>query len=123
MQRGYAPLHAPMGSTTEANSRMGLIHQAHVADTPNHGSILLHIVPMVKACGFPQAFSLSHVSQVESLYFLGASTCLGGFMKSAASKKPSAASMAIGMKASIREPLNILLENAATNADTTPPTP
>jgi hypothetical protein len=31
-----------MGSTTEVNSRMGLIHQAHVADTPNPDSILLH---------------------------------------------------------------------------------
>ena len=101
-----------MGGTTEANSRMGLIHQAHVADTPNHGSRMLHIVSMMKACGFPQAFSLSHESQVEMLYFFGASTCLGGFKRNVAISKPSPARMATGMKASSTPPppLNILLE-------------
>ena len=110
MQRGVAPLHAPKGGTTEANSRMGLIHQAQVADTPNHGSRMLHIVSMLKACGCPQAFSLSDVSLVEYRYFLGASNCLGGFMKNAAITKPSTARMATGINISKVEPLNMSLE-------------
>ena len=65
------------------------------------------------------------VSSVDRYYFLGASTCLGGFMKSAASKKPSAARMATGMNASSTpaSPLNILLEYAATKVAIKPPTP